>query len=239
MTCAASCGEFDPQRLNTILEDPQNITRQLSWFRPVRLQQLVYTAQEPAGTIMLPCITVTKRTWSKKDKPQEMLTVSGAYAIYKGKNKGYFPDESLKGFVWTNPEMTRHSVAVKKEGQFIATVTLVKPKIKIVRRFEQGVPRLSISVRIKGHISEQKQPITPGELSDLASQTIERDIRATYNAGVLRKTDIFDLEEEVYRKNNRLWKKWENAGNSPLQPDNLEKVTVRIQIKHSGTYRMD
>lgn len=232
-------GMFGKPAIHTVLEEPQNITKQLSWFRPVRLQQLVYTAQEPAGTIMLPCITVAKRTWSEKGRPQELLTVNGAYALYKGENKGYFPNESLKGLVWTNPKTTRYSVAVKREGQFVGTVSLAKPKIQIVRRFEKGVPRLSISVSVKGYLSEQMQPIAPDELSKLASQTIERDIRATYGAGMLKKTDLFSLEEEVYRKNIRFWKTWENAGNSPLKADNLEKVTVRIKIKHSGTYRME
>lgn len=235
----ALTGMFGKPALSTILEEPQGIVEQLTWFEPIRLQQLVYTSQEPAGTVMLPCITVSDRAWKKESKPVDMLTVSGAYALHKGKNQGYFPDKTLQGLIWMNRHVSRYSVAIKQGDRFVGTVSLSRPKANFIRRIDHGTPKLSISVTMDGYISELKNPIALDDLIMRARQTVEQDIRATFEHGVSKHADIYNLEEEIYRKDNETWKGWGKNENSPINANTLDKIAVRIKIKHSGTYRMN
>jgi spore germination protein KC len=213
--------------LATLLYQPDKLFHQQSIIPNIRLQGLVRSAREPAETTLIPSLN-HQENWKQGDKTRLMPYIDGAFAIYRGENKGWFSREDLNGVKWTREETVNALLPIKDEGERIASVNLTKPKVKKKITIQDGKPQVELDVHVRGEIREQQKPMESRKLIEAIEANVKKEIDQTYQAGSNRRVDLYSFEEVAYKRHLNWWSTWNEQGtrNYPLQT-----ITVHVIIE--------
>ncbi|WHX48381.1 Ger(x)C family spore germination protein [Paenibacillus woosongensis] len=230
--------------LNSELMDPREVYEQLSTIEPLRLMKLINGIREPAATVLLPSIKLTDKVWSSKEKPISLVRLDGAYVISKGENKGYLDDGLLNGARWVAfKNMHRYPLLlkIKDGGQAQINILNSEPLVKV--RLDGGQVKFTVKLKVTAAVSEVAgQPVpTSLQIKEAAAAQIKQQITGSFHAAKAKNIDIYGLEDMLYRRFNRQWKKM-TAGpggqDHLLSSFQLEDADVDVKLMHSSTYKL-
>jgi spore germination protein KC len=221
----------------SILHQPQETYKQRSLIQPISVREFSLEMNEPSHTVMLPSIAISAENWNKGNKPHELLTINGAYAIKNDKFLGLFHAEEILGLTWVEPHARRGPLVLSSGGKYKAALSLEQPNITIHPRVREGKAEYTIEIKLIGTQVMTMIPMSESELEREASELVRKQIREVYEVGIQRDADLLQLETALYRKKNGEWKKLRSREKLKLTPKSLTEITVSVKIKHTGNLK--
>jgi len=229
---------FNMAQTATKLHKPNDSYEQFSEIEPKTVRQIVADYREPGLTAMLPSLTVSDSNWYSGTKPHTEMSIDGIYVFDRQQFLGWLSSDELPGIQWINPKTNRHYLLLKSEGELQVSFFYESPKITISHRIVGGKPKYTYKVELEGYISELIKEMPEEVMIQRSEEQIEKEIRATFEAGLKHQADLLGLRNELYRKNNREWQELQRKGLLYLTEDSLEKVEVKVHLNHSGMFKM-
>jgi spore germination protein KC len=227
---------FSQSSLSTILHEPVNAYRQMSYIKPIRMNAFIAEYHEPM-TIMLPHISTTKKAWVENEKPDEVLFIKGAYLIDDVQIRK-LSRASLLGVRWMQRSSLRDPILINSKGKPAATLIASKPKHKISWKLDKGKLKFHLNVHVSSIVNELLQDMNVPEIKKKASKAIEKEIRNTYLKGLEMEADPLNLGYEVYKEKPSVWHEHWDGGKFPLEQSSLGSIDVHVTLKNSGKYKL-
>ncbi|WNQ11901.1 Ger(x)C family spore germination protein [Paenibacillus aurantius] len=231
-------GFFNLSPLSTLLYQPEESYRQSSFIPPREMMRFVSRYREPAGSAYLPSITLTRSHWRKQDKKETVYTLDGAYFLQHGKPAGYFSRNELRGFRWLTPEFKSSPLHLKKENHRLAEMMITGMKAQYKVEVSGGKPRYSLYLKATGRVDEIDPGVSEQDVVEEVRSQIVSQIRDTYRIGAERGVDVLNLEEKLYRSNNKLWKQVTSSGPYSPKAEELGEIRVDVHILHYGRFKL-
>lgn len=227
---------FNVSPIATLLHNPDGNNSQRTTIPPIRLLDVYSNRMEPGQSNLIPKVDITKNTWEDTEKPQPVLILSGAYALNKGRTAVRFEQNQLGGIRWIESGMKKSFLRLQQDDRQIGMVSLFNMKKKITVASEGSSPAFTMSLSYKGIVEEVLTDTTLREILEETEKTVRKEILQTYQNGVAAGTDLYGLEQVMYRKHPGLWKQITNGGQVPMQltDKTLAKVDVHIDFMHAG-----
>lgn len=229
---------YNTSPLETILHEPLQEYKQKSFIAPIQYFKFFLELTEPATTTLLPNIAIDSSTWKTDLKQDPKLIIEGAHTMSDRKYNGYLTNEELTGLRWMQKETSRSPVLIKKDGTDIASVSLLKPKIHKSLNMIHGEPKYHIQIELDGVVTEVLTELTKTELEKEAAEIVKREVLDTYHNGLKTNSDVYSLEDLLFKKETGVWKKMEQTSEHLLSERSLELVTVKVNIKHAGMMKL-
>ncbi|MCV4231003.1 Ger(x)C family spore germination protein [Virgibacillus sp. LDC1] len=226
---------FNLSPLNTLAHEPVEEYKQRSYIEPIRYFDFMALMTEPGWTMLLPNLTIDKKTWSLNQKENPKLVVNGVFPIAKGESKGLFTNDKLTGLRWLEADTKRsHILITNKSGKLAGNLVLSNPKIRRKLKIVNGMPKYHVSVKLTGNVVEALDDMNKTDMELQAAKEVRKEILATFRNGVTSKTDLFGFEHVLFRKDPQLWKKINQSSAQPIEADALETVHVEVHLEHAG-----
>lgn len=227
--------------LNSALLDPEELFKLYSYVEPLRLIKLMDGVKEPAVTKLLPLVSWTEGVWKGDGEPTPQVKLVGAYAIAQGKNRGLVDSEMLQGarYVKFRRMISFPLPLVLDEGAPV-TINIAHRDPDIQIGPGNDPIRVNLNVRAKAYITElaADSGITSARLRAAAAETIEREIRRSFDAAKAKQIDLYNLEEMIYRHDQERWKKLRSQGKPLISIMELDQVHVEVNLIHSSSHKV-
>lgn len=226
---------FNLSPLNTLAHEPAEEYKQRSYIEPIRYFDFMALMTEPGWTVLLPNLSIDKKTWSQNQKENPKLVINGVFPISKGVSKGLFTNDKLTGLRWLEADTKRsHIPVINNSGVLTGVVVLSNPKIQKKLYVVNGMPKYRVSVRLNGNVVEALDDMNKRDMEIQVAKEVREEILATFKNGVTSKADVYSLEHVLFKKNPRLWKKINQLYAQPIDGDALETVQVEVHLDHAG-----
>ncbi|MFT9496922.1 MULTISPECIES: Ger(x)C family spore germination protein [Bacillota] len=223
----------------SILHNPEQNFRQLSILAPVRLQQFLLDSNEKARTSYIPELSLRKGQWQESQKPKELLRYSGVQVYDLNNYYGRMDLKDLSGLPWLSTHTIRVPLDLFTKEKLAAVLVIEKPKYEVTPIVKLNKAYFDISVKVKAEINELHTDLTEKELTQMAQEKIEEQIRKTYQTAFKNEIDIYDLGESLYRKHPHQWKSIATGKQQlVLNQDSLRHVKVEVNIVYPGRYKL-
>jgi Ger(x)C family germination protein len=220
----------------SILHNPEQNYRQRSILAPIRLQNFVMDSNEKAKISYIPEISVRKDQWKENQKKHEMLRYSGIQIYDKDKYYTRMGLNEIKGLPWLNKHTIRLPVDLFVDNKLVAVLVAEKPEYDLKPRVIHDKAYFDISLKVKAGINEVHADVTKQELTQLAQNEIEDQIRQTFQTALEKGIDIYNLGDSLFRRNPHAWKRI--ASETVLNKDSLRSIKVNVQIVYPGRYKL-
>ncbi|WP_186445875.1 Ger(x)C family spore germination protein [Paenibacillus cremeus] len=230
---------FNLSHLATLIHEPIGTYRQHSWVQPIRLLYLLSDLLEPGKTVVLPSLSIDKEQWKRNQEPDPKLEIDGAFIIHDNRYNGWLNDEKLRGIRWLSNRTRRSPIVVKDEDRAKATVSLENPSFEIESRLSGQNPTFSLHVKLKGNIVELHGEMSMQKLEQLTEAAVEKEIRFTYNEGLAIGSDLYQLENELYKQHYSSWQELTHSQPLALNPSSLGDIKVHLEITSTGMRKME
>jgi spore germination protein KC len=227
---------FNVSPMASILMNPIENYRQLSYIRPFRLYRAAALLREPGYTLMMPNLSIRDDTWKKNQKPDPKLEVNGVYAVGKNNLAEWFSYNQFKGDRWMERSTARSPLVVYINGKPVRTVSIQRPKPHITLR-KGGDLIFDVHVKCKAITIESQETVDDVSVRKQIEKQIAEEIEQTFKMGKDRGVDIYQLEHNLYRQDFKLWAKLTLNGKHSLEDYELGAVRVDVQLTHSGMLR--
>ncbi|QPA32652.1 Ger(x)C family spore germination protein [Thermaerobacillus caldiproteolyticus] len=222
----------------SLLSNPEEIFKQSSFIRPIRLNLFIADINEASKTARLPYLNITTRNWEENNKEKSMLNLKGICFVDHYELQKCIDRSKLLGIRWLEKKISRTPIYVKKGNKVVASINVLNPNSKISYQIKGNTPVFNIEVSGSGSVLELREKLTETQLIRLAQKAVEDEIRSLYKLGIKYDIDILNLSEVMYRKNSEDWKKFSENGKIPLTDENLKKIKVEISIDTSGKEKL-
>ncbi|WP_164821724.1 Ger(x)C family spore germination protein [Paenibacillus koleovorans] len=228
---------FNQSAIRTLLHSPHDLYAQRSYIRPIRYVDLVKSAKEPGQTARIPSLHMSEDTWLMNDKPDPKMSIDGLYAVRIGEKPVWFSEKQAAGVRWFEQKFDESPMILMKGTTTIGTVKLVRHTSRIQVDVENEEPVFHFLMRIRANLVELKEQLSEEELSKLTESLITKEIEATMTRAVERNTDLFQLEHQLFRQNNKLWKRLTDNGTKPLAISREQlRPHVQVQMQFEGRF---
>lgn len=233
----STIGFFDQSPLSTILHEPEGIYDQNSSIKPIKLQKLISQIYEPGYTSCIPLLSINPDQWLEKKKPSPKLMISGAVFLKNVQYKSTIPLKQLSGLRWIQSGSKRIGIPVPNDVAPSVQLVIKAPKAKFKLNQTSGQLKYNVHVKATGYIVSRfdNQLIGLQQLTKKANEVIEREIRELHKLGIENKTDILNLEYQLYRYHYSNWESASPVEEQFLQENALNEVNVRINLIHSSS----
>ncbi|WP_309119011.1 Ger(x)C family spore germination protein [Paenibacillus sp.] len=221
----------------SVLHQPLETYKQNSVVRPMSVRRFTLEAKEPGRTTLMPSIALSENNWRKGDKPQDMLTIDGAFAIKEHKLLGWYNLDELRGLTWVEPDSNRGPLILYSGGEIQSAVVLENPNAIVHPRVRNGKAEFSLDVKLSGSLILSMTPLAEAEIEREAEEKIRKQIRRLYDEGLKRDADLLRLEPALYRQKNREWKTLRSHGGFELTPESLKDIRVKVMINRTGNIK--
>lgn len=212
------------------LGEPIDSFRQSSWIESIQMHKVIVSVDEPGKTAIIPEIKIGEK-WKTQKEPHRSLMIDGVSMVKKGKINGWMEGDDLLGLRWFNKEVYRIPVKLIKDDIIIGTFIARKSNEKITHEVTDGKVKFNLHLKIEGNIINIKKDETLKGLQEMAEKEIKKEIGKTYQIALEKgNSDIYQLEDYLYRNDNNVWQKVNEDGYF-LSKDSIEKITVDVTIK--------
>lgn len=219
---------FNQSPLYSVLYSPNPHDEQYTFIEPLQMQLLIQTMNEPAELSLLPVISSQSSYWHKDAKPIATQLITGAFVFKDLAYKGYFPEKSVLGLRWLNPEFHNVFVEEKKEG-ITGTISVKHTEHHIQDVDLSGKePKFSISLKLTGSLVEQAGELNEEEIEASVEDLVRKDIQSLFEVGVKRGIDFLELEHHLYRYHNRYWR--DHMKNEEWLPNRGTLTDVHVEF---------
>lgn len=225
----------------TEMFEPTEIYKQRSDVEPIHLQRLMNGIREPGAVVLLPSITNYNEVWMSKGKHPPLVRTNGVYVISKNKNQGYLGENKILGARYAKfRKVYRYPVSLKMEEGGHALLMLREPRCSITAEPAGEEIRLRIVMETKANILDLSPSvhITEEKLRALVQEVLAQEMRRTLAYAQKERMDVMGLEEIMYRRHYKTWKRYADEQRELLPAFKLETVDIRLNITHSNTYNM-
>ncbi|MGO4693066.1 Ger(x)C family spore germination protein [Paenibacillus sp. 2TAB26] len=223
--------------LSTILHEPEGIYAQSSTIKPIKLHRLIGEIYEPGYTSCIPVLAVNNKQWKEKNQNEPKLMIDGAIFLKNEAYQSYIPLKKLSGLRWMQQGTIRAGVSVPKNTQETVQIVVENPKTKLKLVSAEGKPKYNIEIKAKAYIVSQTKNSFLGlqQLTDETKKTIDQEIVELFRTGKETKTDVLNLEHDLYRHHYRQWKASSPAGELLLKENPINEVKIDLNIVHSSS----
>lgn len=219
------------------LAEPTNSFKQNSFILPVKMREFLITLQQPGNSGFLPKVSLTKGdTWEEDHKKLPSIQLDGLSLVTKQSLIGSLTGSDVAGYRWMTVKSKRNGLSIEKDDKVVAKLIIEKNKVKIKPSMNGDTVHFTINVKASGIINELDQNVDEVSIRDSAAAKIKEEILHTYAKAVTMNADIYQLNEVLHKKNNKLWKKLSKNGILPLHEDSVS-VNVSVFIKDAGKLR--
>jgi spore germination protein KC len=222
--------------LYTVMDIPNEMLKNYSIFSPLKFLKFRANFYEPGMTTQIPFLSIVKNKWKANKKDFPLLTYSGSAFVASKHYKGYLSDKDLSGLKWTEKNLIRAPVLLKKDGEPVAELVLKKPKVKTQTYIKNHEPHYRMKVSLEGDIFQIVKYMPIKTYETLAGNILKKDIERTYKNGFKKGIDVYHLSQILYRDNVNTWKNYEKNGIIPLSPKSFT-VEVKVKILTSGQWK--
>jgi Ger(x)C family germination protein len=219
--------------LFTVLDIPNEMTKNDSFFPPLKFFKFRANFYEPGMTTQIPFLTITKKKWKANKNDFPLLKYSGSAFVASKRFKGFLSEKDIPGLKWTDKSLTRAEMLLEQDGKPVTEIVLRKPKVKIQPYIKNHEPHFRMKLNIEGDIFQIVKYLPIKTIETLAEQKLKKEIEKTYSNGVKKGIDVYQLSQVLYRNNVDVWKKYKKDGLVPLSPSSLD-VEVKVKIITSG-----
>ncbi|MGG1660662.1 Ger(x)C family spore germination protein [Brevibacillus sp. NRS-1366] len=228
---------FSP--LTSLLHQPQDVYKQRSFIEPIRYYTFISRFWEPSNTVIMPNISIYTQAWKENNNYISRLTIDGVHTIYRGKWNGFFPSQDLLGLRWLNPHTEFAGLIIRENNKPKATLRILSVRVEIIP-IQTGVdPRFRILVHLNGFVREIMGSVKADFIQKDAEKQIEKQIRATFLKGIKAGTDLYGLEEALYKHDLGAWKQFAKDHSRKLTADALAEVSVNVRLSDSGKMKLN
>lgn len=228
---------FSP--LISMLHQPEEVYKQRSFIEPIQFYKFISRYWEPSNTVILPNISIYKKSWKENNNFVSRLTIDGIHAIHRGKWDGFFSNPELLGLRWLNPHTEFAGLVIREKDKPRATLRVQHIRIEIQPTQLGSNPRFQIHLHMKAFIREVMSKISSEEIKRIAEKEIVEQVRGTFLKGVERGTDLFGLEEVLYKKDISAWKQFAKNHSNRIKADALEDISVHLHLSDSGKMKQN
>jgi Ger(x)C family germination protein len=229
---------FKLSPLASIMHDPKTNYEQNSIYPPILFFQYISKYNEPSATSYLPSLGINVSQWKENERKMPMLMVDGAFFEYGEKTKGFIPRAKLEGYHWLLPSMNSSTLMLKKEGKLYGQLVIGRPKIKITPIIHGNDVHFHIKASYKGGMYEYLTPTSYKELTQIAEDTIKKQIMNTYEEGLNIGVDPYELGHKLRLLHPKLWKQLSNNGKKLIiHSKSIESLTIKVDIPYNGKYK--
>jgi spore germination protein KC len=227
---------FSP--IESILSTPEDIYKQYSSIKPVYGFKFIADTTEGSGSCMLPSLSIDKESWSEDEKKTPLLKLSGAYILSHHTLRGWLSAEDLKGSLWLQRSTIRVPTNIPDTDNPVAGGIILKPRYAISPKIIGGEVQYNVKVTVDFLLSELIDPVPDSTIKKETANVIISQIRNTYKKGLEIESDVLNLENTLFRSNNKKWKEIHpNKETFELTEDSLHEIEVKVQVIHSGKYK--
>lgn len=218
------------------LSRPSNAYAQDSFVEPLDMRQLIIGINEPSHEVKVPYITVIKNFETVADKTNT-IKLSGVGVITPDSFKGFITGYDANGLQWMNPKTKRGNITFllhDSDDNSSASAALTNVGVKVKPVIEDDAIKFDINVNLTATVSSITEDMSTNELKKLIAEKVKQEIEKTYQVGLEKDVDIYRLSEHAYRKENKAWKKHEEAGKIQLNEDSIRSLHVKVNEMKAG-----
>lgn len=224
---------FNMSSLYTLMNLPQETIKQYSIVEPLQLYTFKSNYYEPGMTTRVPFLSTTQTHWKKGHKTFPMLQFNGYGCMATKSYVNHLNDSDIAGVRWTNKNTNRAPLLLKVKNRAIGELILKKPKIDKKVSIEKGKPHIVMNISLEGDIYQLMKPMPVHKVKKIAEDLVEKEIKMTYQKGLEKGIDVYQLSHFMYRDHPDLWKKYQQKGMISLHSNTLE-LNVTIHIYTNG-----
>ncbi|WNC14132.1 Ger(x)C family spore germination protein [Brevibacillus brevis] len=228
---------FSP--LISILHQPQDVYKQRSFIEPIQFYKFIARYWEPSNTVILPNITLYKKSWKENNDFVSRLTIDGIHAIRRGKWDGFFTNPELLGLRWINPHTEFGGLIIREKNVPKATLRIQNVRVEVVPVQGGENPRFHLHVHLKGFIREVMSKISTKDIRRIAEKEVRQQIQETFLTGVKRGADLYSLEEVLYKHDLKGWKQFSRNHANKIKAEALDGVDVHVYLSDSGKMKQN
>jgi Ger(x)C family germination protein len=223
---------------SSILHSPDDPYRQRSYIEPIRLFQFIMSLKEEARMSYMPSLRIDRTQWNVRREPHPLLAFSGMTVFWNNRYSGELGMDDLQGLPWMHRKTVRMPLTVERDQSLAAVLFLEKPKVRIKPSVQGHRVYFDVKLTIKAVINELHQDISEKDLTGLAEQKLEDQIRHTYLKGVEKKVDLYHLGEYLYRHQPGTWHRLEDDNHFVLHEDSLRALHLHVHLTSTGRYKL-
>lgn len=220
----------------SILMEPEDTYKQYSDIEPLYLFQFMAYYLEPGRTAALPLLSYDSKDWEEGGKPAIQMEMLGAYFFHNRSYRGKLMFADLLGKRFMDKTMVRVPIAINENGQTLMTFVVEVTDVKIDHKIVDGKVNYKLSLKVKTHINEMKQQMELASMVEKIQKRIEQEIRKSFEKGLSINADIYNLNDSVYRYDNKNWKEYID-GKTMQECMELKEVDVDVIIHDSGKHK--
>jgi len=227
---------FSP--IESILSTPQQVYEQFSVIKPVYGYKVIADSTEGSGSCILPSLSIDTKTWFEDEKKKSLLKMNGAYMLRNRKLLGWLSEEDMKGVRWLERGINRVPTNVPDTEDPKANVVIIKPHNSITPKVVNGKVLYNVKVSVEAYLNELREPLSNAALKKETAKVIVAQIRNSYKKGLAIKSDVLNLEDSLFRLNNKKWNQlYQKNDTFLLNEDSLHDIEVKVHIIHGGKYK--
>ncbi|PGP56985.1 spore germination protein, partial [Bacillus cereus] len=220
-------------QLYTIINLPKEITKQYTIIDPLPLYKFQRNYYEPGMTTRIPFLATTKSYWKKGHISFPMLKFSGYGFISNKSYINHLKNHDIAGVQWTDENTKRAPLLLKFNEKIIGHLVLKNPKVDTKYFIKNGKLRMLMNIDFDADIFQLINPMPVKDIKKIAEGQVEKEIKKTYQKGIEKGIDMYQLSHTLYRQNSKLWKRYKKEGKIPLQNKELD-LNVSINIATNG-----
>ncbi len=221
----------------TSLYSPKEVYKIRSLLPPLRVQRFYVDYNEPGMTVKLPLIKIKKNIWKAETEERSTAKLSGVYLLKNKKLKGILSEKEMMGLRWVTEETIRSPLLLKVNDDLDLVVSIMRPKVKIMPIFENGDVRFDMKLKFKANVTYMNVEVTLDKLKKEIKKKIHSEIMESFKYGLEKGVDVYNLEQIVYRKDIKQWKKLFENKNYKLSSESINSIDIHVTIKHTGDYK--
>lgn len=213
------------------LGDPDNSYDQESFIYPVNIRRLIIGLDEPGHEAAIPLINV-QDNWESIKENIAAPVLSGVGVVSRDSFKGFISGSSARGMQWMTKETKRGSISFTTDDDDKVSVTIDKVRPTITPDSNGGI-EFAVEVDVEATLSTQEGNTPIKDIRKGIEEEISKQILSTYKEAVEKDIDIYRFSEQLYRKELKTWKKYQQDGRIELTEESLGKLNVRVQQLNS------
>ncbi|MEH7116959.1 Ger(x)C family spore germination protein [Neobacillus vireti] len=217
------------------LNSPDDITKQLSRYKPIKLFELDALNFEPATKMELPFLSITKQRWKEQKKRHPSLIIN---EMGFENNKGKFvsmPIDDMHGYQYFNDRDFRNKLKLKKNGKPISVGSIIHIKSKITPvTLKPGKIQVNLKVKMDYQIIQLNEDIGNRQLEKLSQRVITNQIKNVLKKSIENDIDLLGISDSIYRQDPKFWKKENKDGMIPLDQVEIKKMDIHCHILNTS-----
>ncbi len=209
---------------------PEDMQEEDSTIPPLTLQELIYQMNEKIKTVILPSVKINNDIMKEGAENMPVTTIGSAFLIKDMQMMGNLKNEDLIGYIRVNQDMDKTTLTLKEnesEDQYIQ-IEIAKSKLKrSFKKDEAGNLQLGLNINIAATVHESSEHMNVKKIKNQLIETLTDEIYQSYINSQQLESDVFQLEEFLYRYHHNTWKTLMKTEGLP----SLRKEDINITIK--------